>query len=468
MLTYGYYPPLYDLVTIAYFQLLGPSVASGRLTAVAFSLLSVWIVFEFANRTYGPRIALVSSILLGTMPGFFWLSRVTMLETMLIFFFSLTLFFFFTWITTSKDKALLLSCLSLGVGFLAKYQILVAGIVMLASILLLCRDRIRSKLTKFLIVPVIVVAVVVPWLVVLYQTSGVTNFGQLLYAIQEGGEDRAQYSARFPLPVFYLIEMTWPFNDIPVHPISLPVYVLGLLGLGLMAWRRKTEDKFFLAWFTVVYVFFTLIPNKQWRYVTPLFPVLAISAAVFVIFAYGRVAEAWKRTQISLNKKRLLQVAAGLLVVLAVASVVYSSNDAYQMVARDQIHVPVEEATDYAADRMSQNESIMVLAAFNLFNQDMVKFYLEANGSRGNEVLQYPALPVDAFTPDFDVDELVALCQQKNVKYAFLYEYGGEFPYFQSNLTAMQVYIELTNSGRFTNEHRVGTFPRTITIFSFA
>jgi hypothetical protein len=138
------------------------------------------------------------------------------------------------------------------------------------------------------------------------------------------------------------------------------------------------------------------------------------------------------------------------------------------MVARDQIHVPVEEATDYAADRMSQNESIMVLAAFNLFNQDMVKFYLEANGSRGNEVLQYPALPVDAFTPDFDVDELVALCQQKNVKYAFLYEYGGEFPYFQSNLTAMQVYIELTNSGRFTNEHRVGTFPRTITIFSFA
>jgi hypothetical protein len=261
--------------------------------------------------------------------------------------------------------------------------------------------------------------------------------------------------------------MTWPFNDVPVHPISLPVYVLGLLGLGLMAWRRKTEDKFFLAWFAVVYVFFTLIPNKQWRYVTPVFPVLAISAAGFVFFAYGRVAEAWKRMQISLNKKRLLQIAAGLLVVLAVASVVYSSNDAYQMVARDQIHVPIEEAADYAGDRMSQNESIMVLAAINLFNQDMVKFYLEADGSRRNEVLQYPTLPVDAFKPDFDINELVALCQEKNVKYAFLYEYGGEFPYFQSNLTAMQVYIELTDSGRFTNEHRVGNFPRTITIFSF-
>jgi hypothetical protein len=316
-------------------------------------------------------------------------------------------------------------------------------------------------------VPVIALAVVVPWLIVLYQTNGITNFGQLLYVIREGGEDRAQYSVRFPLPVFYLIEMTWPFNDIPVHPISLPVYVLGFLGLGLMAWRRKTEDKFFLAWFAVVYVFFTLIPNKQWRYVTPLFPVLAISAAAFVLFAYGRVAEAWKRTQISLNKKRLLQVAAGLLVVFAAASVVYSSNDAYQMVARDQIHIPIEEAADYAGNRMNPNESIMVVAAFNLFNQDMVKFYLQANESRQNQVVQYPELPVDAFTPSFHVDELVALCQEKNVKYVFLYEYGATVPYFNSTLTLHEVYIVLLDSGRFTYENRVGISPRTISILSF-
>jgi len=82
--------------------------------------------------------------------------------------------------------------------------------------------------------------------------------------------------------------------------------------------------------------------------------------------------------------------------------------------------------------------------------------------------LQYPELPVDAFTPNFDVNELIALCQEKNIKYVFLYEYGGDFPYFQSNLTAMEVYGKLTvnNSGNFTDEHRVGIFPRTITIFS--
>ena len=86
------------------------------------------------------------------------------------------------------------------------------------------------------------------------------------------------------MPIFYLVELTWPFIDIPVHPISLPLYILGLAGIVLWAYRRRTEDKFFLIWFLVVYVFFTLIPNKQWRYVTPLFPVMAISATSFAFF----------------------------------------------------------------------------------------------------------------------------------------------------------------------------------------
>jgi len=467
MSIYGYYPPLYDIITTGYYFILGASAASARLTAVTFSLLSVGITFELARRTYGPKIALLSSVLLGVMPGFFWLSRVTMLETMLIFFFTLTLFFFFTWLSKNKDRALITSCLALGVGFLAKYQILVAGIVMILGILWLGRDKLKLRFRKFLLVPIIAIAVIVPWLIVLYQTNGVNNFGQLLYAIQEGGQDRAQYSTRFPAPVFYLIEMTWPFTDIPVHPISLPLFILGLVGLGLYAWRRKTEDKFFLSWFAVVYVFFTFIPNKQWRYVTTIFPVLAISAASLIFFIYGKLGQAWKREKLSPNKKHIFQIAAGLLVVFSAVSVIYSSNEAYLMVERDQIYIPAAEAASYISERMTATDSVMVLCAVNRFNQDMVKFYLEANGSKQNEVLQYPQMAVDAFRPDFNVTELIGICQEKNVKFALLYEYGGDFPYFDSNMTAMDVYLELTvNSGNFIVEQTVGSSPRTITIFS--
>jgi 4-amino-4-deoxy-L-arabinose transferase-like glycosyltransferase len=95
--TYGYYPPVYDGLTTLFFFVFGVGSASGRLVAVMFSLLSVWGVFEFANRTYGPKTALLASILLGVMPGVFWVSRMAMLETVLIFFFSFALFFFFSW-----------------------------------------------------------------------------------------------------------------------------------------------------------------------------------------------------------------------------------------------------------------------------------------------------------------------------------------------------------------------------------
>jgi 4-amino-4-deoxy-L-arabinose transferase-like glycosyltransferase len=424
MATYGYYPPLYDIITTGYFKIFGVSAASGRLVAVTFSLLSIWIVFEFANRTYGPKIALVSSIMLGSMPGFFWISRVAMLETLLIFFFSLAMFFFFSWMRFSQNKALILCGLALGVGFLAKYQVLVAGLVMIGAILVLGRKRLRVRFSKFLVLAIIGILVVVPWFLVLYEINGLGKFGELLYVIRVGGEDRAQYSARFPFPIFYLIEMTWPFNDIPVHPISLPIYIIGLFGLALWAYRRKTEDKFFLVWFIIVYVFFTLIPNKQWRYVTPLFPVLAISAASFILFVYSKLEAALKSGQASLGKHHVRRIAVALFIVLVATAVIYSSNDAYQMVVRDQIHIPIEEAANYVASHISGNESMVVLCAFNLFNKDMVRFYLPANQSEQNQVFQYPELPIDSFSYTFDVNELVLLCQENNVKYVFLYEHA--------------------------------------------
>jgi 4-amino-4-deoxy-L-arabinose transferase-like glycosyltransferase len=443
---FGYYPPIYDLLTTGFFLVLGASATTGRLTAVTFSLLSIWLTFEFAKRTYGPKTGLVSAVLLGVMPGFFWLSRVAMLETMLIFFFTLTLFFFFTWLSKNKGKAFYLSCLALGIGFLAKYQVIVAGIVMIAGVLWLGRDKLKRRFTKFLLVPLIALAVVVPWFIVLYEANGGTgNFGTLFYVIQEGGQDRAVYSTRFPAPVFYLVEMTWPFNDIPVHPVSLPLYVLGLAGLGLFAWRRKPEDKFLLAWFAVVYVFFTVIPNKQWRYITPVFPVLAMSAASLVLFFYEKI-KVWKPKQTSNGGYK--KIAGALLVVLVAAAVAYSSYNAYQMTARDQFHIPIEETTKYIASHMSLNESAVIVCAFNLLNEDMFRFYLPANMS-ADQIWQYPELSVDAFTPDFNITEFVSLCEQRNVRYLILYDYGVNTPFFNATLTYSNVTQLIYATGKF-------------------
>src|SRR5208283_1791624 len=149
--TYGYYPPLLDLFTALYIQIFGVTSVAGRLVSVTFSLLALWIVFEFCKKIYGPKNALLASIILGTMPGFFWLSRITLLETMLIFFFTLVMFFFYSWITKNSNKALLFSAVALGIGILAEYEILVAALAMVVSVLFFCRKKFKISLTKLVI-----------------------------------------------------------------------------------------------------------------------------------------------------------------------------------------------------------------------------------------------------------------------------------------------------------------------------
>ena len=117
-----FYPPLYDFATAGFFKVLGVTVFAGRLVSVTFSLLSLWVVFELAYRIYDGKTALAASILLGMFPGYFWLSRMAMIETMLVFFFTVSMLFFFSWLRNFQNKMLVLSGLALGLGFLTKYQ----------------------------------------------------------------------------------------------------------------------------------------------------------------------------------------------------------------------------------------------------------------------------------------------------------------------------------------------------------
>ncbi len=449
MTTYAYYPPLFDLVTTGYFSVFGISDVAGRMGAVTFGVLAIWLLFEFTKRTHGPRNALVAAVMLGTIPGFFWLSRVSMLETMLIFFFTLVMFTFFSWLNKeSSNRALILSGITLGIGVLAKYQIIVAALAMLLCILFLSKRRLKINLKKFIIIVIIAVVIVAPWFYAIYHYNGMAKFETIQYVINEGGQDRPAYSNRFqPIPVFYLVEMTWPFEDIAVHPISLPIFILGLAGLGLFAYRRRKQDIFFLTWFLVVYIFFTLLSNRQWRYVTPLFPILAVSASSFVMFLYGKV-ERWQPRSIYINSTRLRKIVSTLFIIIIVGTITYSCYNAYEMTERDQINIPIKEATAYLSNHLNADESAVLVCSFNLLSQDMFRFYLPSNMS-WTQIWQYPPLAVDAFTPDFNITEFVELCQERNVKYIILYDYGSHNQFFNTSLDYFQIQQMIFETGRF-------------------
>ena len=465
----SFYPPIYNLVTAAYFALAGASVLTGRLVTVTFSVLSIFIVYKIARDMYSEKTAVVSAVLFGVMPGIVWLSGLALIEIMLLFVFCVSMLFFFRWLQTDRKLDLTLSLAALAVGVIVKYQIIVvAPIVMIVSLLVLGKsNNLKAQTTEFIHsrrvwLGILVVALAAIFLYAFYASGLLTVW---LYAIQVGNSGQSWYSNRFSAPIFYLFEMVVPYND--KHPISLLLYGLGLAGLGLLAYRRKPQDKFLLVWFVVIYVVFTLIPNRQWRYVTPLFPVLAISATALAASAFGYAQKTWQSARNSVTKKRLAQFSALLLVVFVSTGVFYSCSDAYSWSAQGQPQIPIAQATTYVASNIQQNQSVPVLFAHNFFNRDMVWFYLNSKSASQTQVYQYPELAADAYTPEFDVTELVNFCQTNGTEYVMLYEYGGTIQYFDSPLTEQAVYSMLNGTGRFTLQATFGTAPQRIFVLSF-
>lgn len=464
----AFYPPLFDCLLFLSFEAFGVCLFAARLIPVVFAILALWLTFELAYSTYGGKIGLLSVVVLGVMPGYFWVSQSALLESSLVFFVVASLLFFYRWLTTRQDRMLVFTGIAVGLGFLTKYQIIVAGIILVISVFFLAKNRLKWAYKKFLITIVTAVLVVTPWLLIVYEIYADNFLQQWLYAIQVGNPERSVYSERFFAPVFYLVDVVWPYDM--VHPISIFIYLAGLAGLAFFVWRRKPQDKYVLIWFICIYVFFTLIPNKSWRYVLPLFPALAISASAVFAEAYGKLHSRWQQGTGNPQRRRLYKIAGGLLVAFLVGSLAYSVYDCYRIAAPHDIDIPIEQATNYAYRNIDANKSIMVLCPFDLFNREMVRFYLWQDGDNDIPVFQYPRQAVDSYTPNFNITELIRLCDVLNVQYLFTYEYGGTVPYFNSTLNLQQIYQQLYASGNFTrisDEATFGENPRRIFILEY-
>jgi 4-amino-4-deoxy-L-arabinose transferase-like glycosyltransferase len=461
-LTATRYPPMLDLLIAASFKIFGSSVFAGRLVSVVFAVLTLGVFYLLVSKAYGRKVGLLASLFFASMPAYVYLARVSFLEMILEFFFIATLWLFYSWLNSGKNLTIILAGVMLGLGFLAKYQVIVAALVMVVALPLLLykSGKFKVKPQRFLLLLAAAAAIIIPFFLQIYYSGVLKDWLGLLV---QSDTHANVYGARFPLPIFYLLEMTYPIPA--VHPVSILVLALGLFGLGFFVWRRKPEDKLFLVWFIVVYVFFTLIGTKSWRYVMPLYPVLAISAAAVTYHMYGALQSRLKVANLTLSKTTKIKLAAAFLIVFTAGAIAYSTYDAATWVSAYAVYVPIPEAVKYISKDLASNQSVMVVCAMNVINDQMVKFYMNAYQAKTNPVLQYPALPVDDYVPQFNTSELVAICQQNNVRYLMVYEYKG-LPYFNTPLNAGYTSSYIMETGYFNYTAQIGTSPNRIFIFT--
>jgi hypothetical protein len=401
------------------------------------------------------------------MPGLIWLGRLALVDTALVFFYSAALMLFFIWLKKHENKYLLLSGAALGLGFLAKYPIIAVLFIMIVSIFLSDRDKIKKSFSKFPSLILTTALITLPWLILLYQTF-YRHAEQWFYVMNIS----IPQSLNVPTPIYYIIAMVWPYGN--VHPISFVVYILGLAGLGLLFWRRQPEDKFLLIWFIVTYVFFTFIGQIQWRYIVPIFPVLAISAGRLTSFFILKCKTFGKDQHINLKRARLVKLVAAGLIIFTVFGVAYSCLDAYNWSKTAIVwNPPLEQTANYVTSQISNNESVAVLCPVNVVNCDIVKFYIHTINNTDKQqplpfIWQYPDVSMDTYYASFNTTELVNLCKENNTKYLLLYEYGETFPYYDTTLTMSEVHKLLMGTQNFTLQTSFGNYPQKIFIYTFS
>ncbi len=267
-------PPLLYWANAASLRLFGLTPWVARLPTRLFGLGTVLTLLFGTAAIWGTPAGLGAAILYLTAPFGFAFSRVNLTDAPLTFFFTLTLLLARAallrrdagrrWISLSA-----LAGLAAAGGFLSKG--LVAVVLPGAILLLWCLATRGARLLSTLVVgpaaPVFLL-VVTPW----FALAELRNPGFLqFFFIHEHFQRFSSSISQRPGPIYYFL-LVFLAGFLP----GVPFFFSSLK----KAWRRdEPEALFFLIWFAVVLVFFSLSRSKLPPYLMPAFPAAAALAA---------------------------------------------------------------------------------------------------------------------------------------------------------------------------------------------
>ncbi len=266
-------PPLLYWGNAASFLLLGQTPFAARLpTRLAGTATALLLAFAVA-RLRGRREGLAAGIFLAAAPFGFAAARMNLTDGVLTFFFTATLLAALATLRRAEagrpTAALAAAAGALAAGgFLSKglIAIVLPGAILAAWALATRRARL---LGAFLVSPALPVFLLlsVPWLVLAERAhSGFLDF----FLVREHFQRFSTDAASRPGPIYYFAALF-----LAAFLPGLPFFFRG----AREALRRDAASLFFLTWFAVVLVFFSVSRSKLPPYIFPALPAAAALAA---------------------------------------------------------------------------------------------------------------------------------------------------------------------------------------------
>lgn len=287
------YPPLFFWLTAAIGSAVGLHEMALRLPTTLSALALLALTAVWARRRFGDRTAFWSVVVLGTTCQFVWQAvnmHVDMLFALLI---AASLFSYDTVRTAGSRRArVLLLCgsgLLMGLAALTKGP---AGFVLPLGIL--AADHLIHKeyrpLGRLVYIGVGAVCVFGAWAFVYARAAGQSN---LLYFIYEQNITRFLTGHSHLRPWYYYLVNIW--CDL------LPWSLFAIFAVPF-AWKAARKghrsSAFVLAWFAVIFVFFTVSKSKRIVYLLPLYPAVAVVIggllSDLIMHASERRAAVWR------------------------------------------------------------------------------------------------------------------------------------------------------------------------------
>lgn len=249
------------------FMVAGFSDFAVRFPSALISTLTIVPVFFLGRELYGKWIGITAAFLFAINGYSIAIGRLALLDSTLVFFLTISMFFLARWLKQDKKKPIWMYLFAVSTAL-----------------------TIMTKTVAFLIIPIAILAIL-SWRQtrkISLRTASIT----ILVFLATLTPAIYQLIAYYDIHKEFFSQGTSRVTNVPAtyyidklsQNAGAAFLAVMFLGIAVAAFHRKKEDLFCLLWLGIIFAFFQVQPIKGWNYLLPIIPVAAILAARAFVF----------------------------------------------------------------------------------------------------------------------------------------------------------------------------------------